>query len=344
MHVVVIGASGNVGTAILRRFRDDESVTAVTAVARRIPTSTPPAPYDVARWVACDVASDEPDEVVVARLAAAVAGADAVIHLAWAIQPSHDRRYLARVNVDGTRRVVEAVARASVPHLVVASSVGAYSPAPDDVPRSEGWATHGVPSSSYSADKAAVERVLDEAEVAHPRLVIARVRPALIFQRRAGSEVARLFLGPLVPRFALGGHLPVLPWPTGLRLQAVHGDDVAAAYREVVVRQAKGAFNVAAPEVLGAQDLADLLSGGRYREVAPPLLRGAVSAAWHARAVAAGPGWLDMAMAAPLLDTSRAERELDFRPRWTAQAAVQDVLAGITERSGTASPPLKPGR
>jgi nucleoside-diphosphate-sugar epimerase len=344
MHVVVIGASGNVGTALLRRLRDDETVTAITAVARRVPTRAVPAPYDTARWVARDVASDEPDEVVVARLASAFAGADAVVHLAWAIQPSHDRRYLARVNVDGTRRVVEAVARAGVPHLVVASSVGAYSPAPDDVPRSEGWATHGVPSSSYSADKAAVERLLDDAEAAHPGLVIARVRPALVFQRSAGSEVARLFLGPLVPRFALGGRLPVLPWPAGLRLQAVHGDDVADAYREVVVRRAKGAFNVAAPEVLGVQDLADVLSGGRYREVAPSLLRGAVSAAWHARAVAAGPGWLDMAMAAPLLDTTRAGRELDFRPRWTAQAAVQDVLAGIAERSGTASPPLRPGR
>ncbi|MDM7831300.1 NAD-dependent epimerase/dehydratase family protein [Cellulomonas edaphi] len=344
MHVVVVGASGNAGTALLRRFERDETITSVTAVARRVPAGRPPAPYSVARWVACDIGTPGPDEPVVADLARAMAGADAVVHLAWAIQPSHDRRRLARVNVDGTRRVIAAVARAGVPHLVAASSVGAYSPAPDDVPRAEGWPTDGVHSSSYSVDKAACERLLDGAQATFPDLVVARLRPALIFQRAAGSEVARLFLGPLVPRRILDGHLPVLPWPDGLRLQAVHADDAADAFREVVVRRARGAFNVAAPQVLRVDDVAALVSGGRSRVVSPRALRAAVTLGWRAHAVAAGPGWLDMAMAAPLLDTTRAERELDLRPRWTAAEALRDLLGGLGEQAGTASPPLKPGR
>ncbi|MBD8058676.1 NAD-dependent epimerase/dehydratase family protein [Cellulomonas sp. JH27-2] len=344
MRVVVIGASGNVGTGVLRRFVDDETITSVVAVARRVPTSTPPRPYSVAEWRACDLASSEPDEVVVDRLAAIVAGADAVVHLAWAIQPSHDRRRLARVNVLGTRRVVDAVVQAGVPHLVVASSAGAYSPAPDDVARAEGWPTDGVSTSSYSVDKAACERLLDETEARHPELAIARLRPALVFQRAAGSEIGRLFLGPLVPRSLLDGRLPVLPWPQGLRLQAIHADDLADAYRETVVRQARGAFNVAAPQVLRGTDVAELVSRGRVRDVSPGLVRTAVWAGWHSRAVAAGPGWLDMALAAPVLDTTRAERELGFRPRWSALDAVREVVAGMGRRSGTASPPLRPGR
>jgi len=344
VRVVVIGASGNVGTGVLRRFVDDASIMSVVAVARRVPTSPPPRPYSVADWQACDLASSEPDEVVVDRLARIVAGADAVVHLAWAIQPSHDRRRLARVNVLGTRRVVDAVVRAGVPHLVVASSVGAYSPAPDDVARAEGWPTDGVATSSYSVDKAACERLLDEAEAHHPELAIARLRPALVFQRAAGSEIGRLFLGPLVPRSLLAGRLPVLPWPHGLRLQAIHADDLADAYREAVVRQARGAFNVAAPQVLRGTDVAEVVSRGRVRDVAPGLARGAVWAGWHARAVAAGPGWLDMALAAPVLDTTRAERELDFRPRWSALDAVREVVAGMGRGAGTVSPPLRPGR
>jgi UDP-glucose 4-epimerase len=342
MHVAVIGASGNVGTALLRRLHDDETVTAVTAVARRTPAKRPPPPYDTARWVSHDLTSRNPDAVD--ELAAVLAGTDAVVHLAWAIQPSHRRHRLAAVNVEGTRRVIAAAARAGVPHLVVASSVGAYSPAPDDVPRSEQWATGGVPSSSYSVDKAAVERLLDDAERTYPGMVVARLRPALIFQRLAGSEVARLFLGPLVPRKALGGHLPTLPWPSGLRLQAVHADDVADAYREVVVRRARGAFNIAATEVLRADDVAGLLSHGHIREIPPKLARGAVAAAWYARAVAAGPGWLDLALAAPVLDTARAARELDFRPRTSALEALAELLGGISRSAGTASPALHPGR
>lgn len=340
MRVVVVGASGNVGTALLRRFADDETVTSVVGVARRVPPGTPPAPYRVASWVGCDVT----DPGAVDTLAAAFAGADAVVHLAWAIQPSHDRRRLRDVNVAGTRRVLDAARRAGVPHVVVASSVGAYSPAPDDVPRAEGWATDGVRSSSYSLDKASVERVLDEVEAANPGLALARLRPALVFQRSAGQEISRYFLGPWVPKRAVGGHLSVLPWPEGLRLQAVHADDVAAAFREAVVRRVRGPFNVAAPDVLRGQDLADVVSRGRLLEVPVAQARAAVAVGWHARAVPVGPGWLDMALAAPLLDTSRAERELDWRPTRSGIDAVRDLVAGIAAGAGTASPPLRPRR
>ncbi|WP_421734473.1 NAD-dependent epimerase/dehydratase family protein [Cellulomonas sp.] len=340
MRVVVVGASGNVGTALLRRFADDPTVTSVVGVARRVPRRPPPAPYAAATWIACDVAAPTAADVLVP----AFAGADAVVHLAWAIQPSHDRRRLHDVNVSGTRHVLDAARRAGVPHVVVASSVGAYSPAPDDVPRGEAWATDGVRSSSYSVDKAAVERTLDEFEAAHPALAIARVRPALVFQRAAGHEISRYFLGPWAPKRAIAGHLAVLPWPAGLRLQAVHADDVASAYREAIVRRVKGPFNVAAPDVLRGQDVADIVARGRLREVGVREARGLVAAAWHARAVPVGPGWLDMALTAPLLDTSRAERELDWRPAWSAVDTLRDLVAGIAAGSGTASPPLRSRR
>jgi len=340
MRVVVVGASGNLGTALLRRLAQDETVTSVVAVSQRVPRGTPPSPYDVATWVACDVADPSAADV----LTPAFGGADAVVHLAWAIQPSHHRRRLQDVNVTGTRHVVEAVRRAGVPHLVVASSIGAYSPAPDDVPRAEGWPTDGVRSSSYSVDKAAVERVLDETEAATPDLTIARLRPALVFQRAAGHEISRYFLGPWVPKRALAGYLAALPWPAGLRLQVVHADDVGAAFREAVVRRVRGPFNLAAPDVLRGQDVADVVARGRLREVPPALARTAVATGWRARMVPVGPGWLDMAMTAPLLDTSRAERELDWRPAWSGVDTLRDMVAGIAAGAGTASPPLRPRR
>ncbi|MGY4643195.1 NAD-dependent epimerase/dehydratase family protein [Cellulomonas sp. URHB0016] len=344
MRVVVVGASGNVGTALLRRFAADPTVTSVVGVARRVPHGLPPLPYRIASWVACDLGAGVPDEPVVARLTDVFAGSDAVVHLAWAIQPSHDRRRLFDVNVAGTRRVIAAVVRAGVPHLVAASSVGAYSAAPDDVPRSEAWPTDGVRSSSYSLHKAAQERLLDEAEVTHPGLVVARVRSALVFQRSAGNEIARYFLGPFVPRTLLGGALPVLPWPSGLRLQAVHADDLAEAYREAVVRRVRGAFNVAAPDVLRAGDVAQVLGAGAVRDVPPGVARAAVAVTWRARVLPVGPGWLDMAFAAPVLDTARAERELDWRSRTSGADALREVVEGIAAGDGTASPPLLPRR
>lgn len=336
----MVGASGNVGTAVLRRLADDPSVTSLVGVVRRVPRATPPPPYDAATWVACDIGARDADEDVVTALADAFAGADAVVHLAWAIQPSHDRARLRATNVVGARRVVRAAARAGVPHLVVASSVGTYAPSPVDTPRDESWPTDGVRTSSYSVDKAAVEDLLDLAE-AQTSLAVARLRPALVFQRDAGHEIERYFLGPLVPRRALDGRLPVLPWPRGLRLQAVHADDLADAFREVVVRQARGAFNLAGPGIIRGPDAAALLAGARLREVPVGVARAAVSAGWHARAVPVGPGWLDMAASVPVLDTTRAERELDWRPRFTGVQALHAMVEGIAAGAGTASPPMR---
>jgi UDP-glucose 4-epimerase len=338
----VVGASGNAGTALLRRFAADETITSVVGIARRVPDGVLPAPYDAAEWVPCDIGRPGEDAPVLAELTRAFAGADAVVHLAWLIQPSHMRQALRLTNVEGTRRVIEAVRRAGVPQLVVASSVGAYSPAPDDVPRREQWPTEGIRSSEYSVDKAAVERLLDEAEVLQPDLAIARLRPALIFQKHAGPEIQRYFLGRLFPARMLAEELPSLPWPTGLRLQAVHADDVASAYREVVVRRQRGAFNIAADGVLHGQDVADMLAGGRILDVAPSVTRTAVAAAWHAHAVPVSPGWVDLAMQVPLLDTSRARKDLGWAPTIPAARALRELVDGIVAGDGGGSPPLRP--
>lgn len=342
MRVVVVGASGNVGTAVLRRLAADATVTSLVGVVRRTPRRPPPAPYDAATWVACDIGAPD-DDATLTTLVDACAGADAVVHLAWAMQPSHDRDRLRATNVTGAGRVVRAAERAGVPHVVVMSSVGAYAPSPGDEPRDESWPTDGVPSSDYSVDKAAVERLLDRTEETTD-LVVARLRPALVFQREAGTEQSRYFLGPLVPTRLLDGRLPVLPWPRGLRVQAVHADDVAEAVREAVVRQVRGAFNLAAPGVVRGPDVAALAARARLREVPPGVARAALWSAWHARVAPVGPGWLDMGMSVPVLDASRAERELGWRATWSAVEAVHDALEGVADGAGTASPPMRPRR
>ncbi len=94
-------------------------------------------------------------------LGRALAGADVVVHLAWLFQPTHRPDITWRANVDGSRRVFEAVAAADVPALVHASSVGAYSPRTSEQPVDESWPTHGVPTAAYSREKAYVERTLN---------------------------------------------------------------------------------------------------------------------------------------------------------------------------------------
>ncbi|MFD2795025.1 NAD-dependent epimerase/dehydratase family protein [Promicromonospora vindobonensis] len=342
MRVVVVGATGNAGTALLRALQEEPQVTSVLGIARRLPDRSAEQ-YRHAEWAAVDIAAQDTAASTVARLTEQFRGADAVVHLAWLVQPNRERDLLRRTNVEGTRRVAEAVVGAGVPHLVVASSVGAYSPVDDDTPRHEGWPTRGIPTSHYSVDKAAQERVLDEFEAAHPDLAVARLRPALIFQADAAQSVVRYFLGPLVPvRLLRQGRPPALPLPAGLRLQAAHADDVADAYRRVVVERASGAFNVAADDLLHGEDLARIAGHGRLVEVPPAVVRTALAAAYDSRLVRADPGWLDMAMAVPVLDTTRIKEELGWAPRRTAAEAVEDLLGGMAVGQGLRSAPLRP--
>ena len=329
MKVVVVGATGNVGTSVVRALAGDARVTEIVGVARRLP----PWDHDKTRWVRADVAE--------AALGPVFAGAAAVIHLAWAIQPSRDLRELERVNVLGSRRVFRAAAEAGAGALVYASSVGAYSPGPKDRAVDESWPTEGIPSSFYSRHKAATERALDEIERAHPRLRVVRLRPGLIFKRDAASEIRRYFAGPFLPSpLVRPGMVPVVPDAPGLRFQAVHTTDVAEADRLVALDDgARGAYNVAAPPVLDPPELARLL-GARRVPVPAGVLRAAASVTWRARLQPTPPGWVDLAFGIPVMSTERIESELGWHASRTAGEALLELLGGMRDSAGFETPPL----
>jgi UDP-glucose 4-epimerase len=326
MRIVVTGATGNVGTSVLQVLAGDPAVQEIVGLARRVPRWENPR----TRWVRADIVTTPLEELF--------AGADAVIHLAWLIQPSRDEAALRAVNVDGSRRVFEAAARAGVGVLVHASSIGVYSPGPKDRRVDESWPRDGIPTSFYSRHKAEAERLLDALE---GELRIVRVRPALIFKREAASEVRRLFVGPLLPSPLVQPRLiPVLPLPEGLAVQAVHSLDVGEAYRLAATSpDARGAFNLAAEPVLDAAELGHVL-GARPVTVPARAARAAVTAAWRARLQPTPPGWLDMGLRAPLLDSRRAREELGWVPRRGADEALLELLDGLRRSAGFDTPPL----
>ena len=347
MRIAVTGATGNVGTALLTRLhraatdRDaiqrggydtsgDGAGISIAAIARTVP-DTSRAPYDDVEWHAIDIGTDEGRDALIL----AFAGVDAVVHLAWAIQPNRNEAAMYRTNVTGTANVLAAAAAAGVRHVVCASSVGAYSPADKHTRKDESWPTGGIDSSHYSRHKAEQERLLDTFEQDHPEIALARLRPGLIFQEQAGSEIGRYFLGPLVPKIVLGGlPLPLLPVPGAFVFQAVHAADVADAYWRVVARRASGAFNIAAEPELNPERLADLLGARRVIGLPVRLLRWIVGLSWGAGLQRTDPGWIDMAANSPVMDTTRARTELGWSPEHSSRDALAAVLRGLRGGSG----------
>lgn len=327
MRVAVTGATGNVGTALLHRLlRDGHDVLGISS---RSPGGDPP--FDSIEHLSLDLTDPAAADVLAARLA----GVEAVVHLAWLIQPAHDRERLRSVNQGGTAAVLDAVRRAGVPHLVHMSSVGAYSPVSRPGARewaTESWPTGGISTSSYSVDKAQAERLVDELE---SDTAVARVRPALILQPAAAREIGRYFLGRLLPdRLVRPALMRLVPWPAALRLQFVHADDVADGLLRVLTTRLTGGVNLASDEVVDRARFVEL-----YDAITPPVplsvVRAAAALSWRARLQPTDEGWIDLATRCPLLDTSRACGELRWTPaRSSAQVLTEFVAALQHERSG----------
>lgn len=332
MRVAVTGATGNLGTSVLAALREQPAIEEIVGIARRHPALN----LDRVRWVSADVAGED--------LREALTGIDVLIHLAWLIQPSRDQRATWAVNVSGTSRVFQAAAAAQVGAIIYASSVGAYSPGPKDRPVDESWPTDGVPTSSYSREKAYVERMLDVFEARHPQIRVVRLRPGFVFKRAAASGIRRLFAGPFLPTPLLRRpFIPVVPRLPQLRFQAVHSHDVGKAFGLAAVSSsAHGAFNLAADPPLGSAELADLL-GARTVPVPPGALRRFAALAWHARLIPVEPGMVDLLFSVPLMDTSRARDELGWQPTHAAGEALLELLAGMRDGAGADTPPLRPG-
>jgi UDP-glucose 4-epimerase len=179
MRVAVTGATGNLGTSVLAALQEQPAIEEIVGIARRRPA----AQLSKVRWVNADIGSDD--------LKAAFDGMDAIIHLAWLIQPSRDQRATWSTNVVGSSRVFQAAASAGVKVVLYASSVGAYSAGPKDNPVNESWPTDGVPTSTYSREKAYVERILDTFESRHPQIRVVRLRPGFFKRAAAPFQASR---------------------------------------------------------------------------------------------------------------------------------------------------------
>src|SRR3954447_2342249 len=331
MRVVVIGATGNVGTALLRALADEEAVTEIVGGPRRRPGGT----AAKTTWAQADISRDELEPLL--------RGADCVVHLAWLIQPSRDESVTYATNVKGSARVFEAAGRAGVPAVVYASSIGTYAPGPKDHGVDEAWPTTGIPSSFYSRHKAAVEREIESLAAAHPDVRVAWLRPGLIFQRAAATGIRRLFVGPLLPSPLVRRELvPVVPRHPRLRAQALHADDVADAYRRAIVNpDARGPFNIAAEPPLDGDVVAKLL-GAKAVDVPARVLRAGAALSWRARLQPSEPGWVDMGLAVPLMNCARARDQLGWTPARGADDAFLELLAGLRDGAGHPTPPLDP--
>ncbi len=165
----------------------------------------------------------EGDVTAPESLAPAMQGCDAVFHAAGVVMDfwRPDPEKLRRVNVQGTRNVVQAALAAGVPRLVYTSSQGALGFAPDDTPLDE-TQRFNIPPDAYPYGyskhlaeqevQAAVAQGLS-AVIVNPSVVMGP-RDVYLLNSRIILEIAR-------------GRIPLMP-PGGINVVDVH--DVARGH------------------------------------------------------------------------------------------------------------------
>ncbi len=331
MRVVILGATGNVGTSVVRAVRNDKSVDHVIGLARRPPNGA----LLGIEWRATDIARDD--------LTDHFQGADAVIHLAWLTQPARNESFLHQVNVAGSARVFEAVAKAGVGTLLYASSWAAYSPAATGNRVDEDWPTEGIRTSVYSRQKVEVERLLDQFETEHHFVRVVRLRPGLVLKAEAAAEIQRLFMGRLLASIAIrSSRLRAVPDISGLAFQVIHSDDLAEAYRLALLGSVTGAYNVACDLAVDGREIADHFALRRV-PVNPRLARAVMSMGWQLHIQRTEPGWFDLLVGSPLLDTNRVREELGWQAQQSPLSVIRELAGSMSSQTGFGTASLQPG-
>jgi nucleoside-diphosphate-sugar epimerase len=124
-----------------------------------------------------------------------------------------------------------------------------------------------------------------------------------------------------------------------MRVTVVGASDVGEAFRLALHADVGGPFNLAAEPVLDGDELGRIL-GARAVPVPPGALRAVVDITWRLHLQPTPPGWVDMGLGVPIMDCSRARAELGWKPRRSAADALLELLAGMREGAGAATPAL----
>src|SRR3954453_20746409 len=175
---------------------------------------------------------------------------DALVHLAFILNPSHDEDLMYEVDVNGTRNVLEAASLAGTQQVLVASSSTAYGAFADNPePITEEQPVRGVAGFSYARDKTESDRLCQLWALEHPDRTMTIVRPCIVFGPKVDNYLVRLWTK--APFQVDAGQLDN-------HIQFVHEDDVVEAIIHLLQGGHAGAYNVAGDGLMTLRDTSDL--------------------------------------------------------------------------------------
>jgi nucleoside-diphosphate-sugar epimerase len=305
--IAITGAAGLVGRQLVPALAGTHDVNRVVGLDVREPIRRVPG----VEFHLADVLHRE--------LKPLLEGVDVLVHLASVVDPIPDEGLMARVNVEGTRRVLDAAAAVGVGKVVRVSSAAVYGAWADNpTPLTEDAPLRPNPRFSPAVQAAEVERLLAEWRDEHPGAVVTILRTAPVLGPGAERLPSRLLLGR--PRLRVRDATPPL--------QATHVDDLASAISLVTLADHPGTFNVASDGWLDHDAVDALLRRSRMPPMPAELLERVLSRTWSAGLGEVPPGVVPYLVHPWVIDNA-ALKSRGWRPTHTNQEAIRDGLASL---------------
>ena len=312
VRYLITGGSGYIGG----RLTDVLSARDETEKIIDVDVKPPPRAYPKTEFVKGDVRDGNAIRQLLERHKI-----DALVHLAFILNPSRDEAMMYDVDVNGTQATLQAASEAGTQQVLVTTSATAYGAFPDNPkPITEDWPVRGVPDFSYARDKTEADRVCQVWASDHPDRVMTIVRPCIVFGPNVDNYIVRSFENnPFIP--ILDGH--------DEEFQLVHEDDVATALIALLDGKHGGAFNLAGEGTMTWAQSAEVI-GKKTRQVSLKNMKRFANAMWrlHVPRTEAPPGNLEFIRHPWVVSTEKIKSTTGWQPRYdTLETFKQTMLA-----------------
>ena len=302
MRIAITGATGYVGSALIRRLISASWVESIAAVDMRPAKIHYP---DTVRFIDHDVRESMDD--LFAEFAP-----DAVVHLAWVMEPGRDEKAIRDINLGGTANALAATVAGNARYFLYFGSSTVYGPHPDNPE----WLTEEStprpsPGFQYAVDKLSAERLIEDFTASNPSVKVAILRGCPVMGPNADNFISRAFAKPVL--IGMSGYDPPM--------QLLHEDDLVDLIELCLRERITGLYNVASEGVIRWSEMADIL-GRSVITLPAPILYALVNATWTLRlqsqSPSAGLGFIQHRWTA---STDRIKRELGFSFSHTCEGA-----------------------
>jgi UDP-glucose 4-epimerase len=324
VRYLITGGSGYIGSRLVSRLSEREDVEGILICDVRPPRVYRPG----VAYRSLDVR-----DAAAVRAAVAEERPDAVVHLAFVLNPIHDEALMYEIDVGGTHNVLEACSAAGVEQVLVTSSSTAYGAFPDNpVPLTEEHPVRGVAGFEYARDKAESDRLCQLWALRHPDRVMTIVRPCIVFGPSVDNYLVRLWTKqPFQADFGL-------PDPG---IQFVHEDDVVSAIVTLLGGRFDGAFNVAGDGVMPTEECASII--GLPRRRVPLRAYGRFAGLmWRLRASEAPPGSLDFAVYPWIVSNAKLKEVAGWRPQFSSRETFEITMRAHGKLPASGAEPAVP--